>query len=29
MNAMDKGIYFVTHLKSNAVYDEIRRRAGR
>ena len=26
---MDKGIYFVTRLKSNAVYDEIRRRAGR
>ena len=24
-----KGIYFVTRLKSNAVYDEIRRRAGR
>ena len=24
-----KGVYFVTRLKSNAVYDEIRRRAGR
>ena len=24
-----KGIYFMTRLKSNAVYDEIRRRAGR
>ena len=26
---MRKGVYFVTCLKSNAVYDEIRRRAGR
>ena len=24
-----KGVYFVTRLKSNAIYDEIRRRAGR